>query len=182
MTSSREKFFKFFSAIVLCLLARLVPARVPNVEPIMATVMPFGKAYGALYAVVFTTSSIILYDTITHTLGVNTIFTLLAYGLIALWSAAYFKKNNGGVYSYVKFSIMGTLAFDAMTGPTIGPIFFHQSFLGSIIGQIPFTLLHLLGNIIFAILLSPAIDKILIKKKSEQQEKSIINKLHPKLI
>jgi Cu/Ag efflux pump CusA len=69
-----------------------------------------------------------------------------------------------------------------MTGPTIGPIFFHQSLMASIIGQIPFTLLHLLGNIIFAILLSPAIDKILIKKKSEQQEKSIINKLHPRLI
>jgi hypothetical protein len=68
-----------------------------------------------------------------------------------------------------------------MTGPTIGPIFFHQSLMGSIIGQIPFTLLHLLGNIIFAILLSPGIDKILIKKKITQ-EKSIINKLHPKLI
>ena len=53
----------------------------------------------------------------------------------------------------------------AVTGLTIGPLLFHQSFIVSLIGQIPFTLLHLLGNVSFAIVLSPAIERWLVKEE-----------------
>lgn len=185
---------KFFFGIVSCLLIRLIPFRAPNIEPILATTMPFSRAYGALTGFSFAVLSILLYDLATHTLGVQTFFTVTAYGILGLWSANYFKKNNVKTSDYVRFAIWGTLFFDAFTGLTVGPLFFHQSFLGSLMGQIPFTAFHLLGNIIFALTLSPAIYHFLIRKKparntfsiadagGEREAESIINITNPKTI
>jgi energy-coupling factor transport system substrate-specific component len=173
--------FKFFLGLVLCLLVRLIPFRVPNVEPILATTMPFSKAYGAFAGFSFAVLSILLFDLITHTLGIQTFFTVLAYGALGWWSASYFRKREASASNFVRFAIIGTLFFDALTGLTIGPLLFHQSFLGSLALQIPFTVLHLIGNTTFAILLSPAIYKFLIKKKKEKIV-PLINTLNPKTI
>jgi len=162
MNADKKNYFKFALGLILCLLVRLIPFRAPNVEPILATTMPFGKAYGALAGFSFAILSILLYDLLTGTLGMQTFFTAGAYGIIGLWSGIYFKKYNGNAWSYVRFAIIGTLFFDALTGLTVGPIFFHQSFFGSLIGQIPFTALHLTGNIVFAFVLSPVIYNFLI--------------------
>src|SRR3989344_7393838 len=136
MNTSKRNYFKLASkfslALVLCLLARLIPFRAPNVEPILATTMPFGKAYGALVGFSFAVLSILLYDVVTHTLGMQTFFTAGAYGVLGLWSANYFKnfkKHKDNKWIYARFAIWGTLFFDAVTGLTVGPIFFHQSFL-----------------------------------------------------
>jgi len=172
---------KFFLGLFLCLLVRLIPFRAPNIEPILATTMPMSKAYGAFIGFSFAVLSILLYDVITHTLGVQTFFTVLAYGALGLWAGHYFQKKEANKWNFVKFSIFGTLFYDALTGLTVGPIFFHQSFIGTLAGQIPFTALHLLGNIIFALTLSPAIYHFLIRKK-EKKLTPIINTLSPKII
>ncbi len=127
--------------------------------------MPTSRAYGALSGFSFAALSILLYDLITHTLGMHTFFTAEAYGLIGLTAAYYFTKKEISKWDYVRFAIFGTLFFDAVTGLTIGPIFFHQSFTQSLVGQIPFTALHLLGNIAFAYFLSPAIYNFMIKSR-----------------
>ncbi len=172
---------KFFLILFLCLLARLIPVRIPNVEPILAATMPISRVSGAFWGFSFAVLSIFLYDLVTGTLGVRTLFTAGAYGLIGLWSASYFKNKKGNTIDYVHFAILGTLVFDALTGLTVGPIFFHQSFLGALTGQIPFTILHLAGNIIFALLLSPAIYNFMIKKKKKESE-LIVTTFNPKII
>ncbi|MDE2400001.1 MAG: hypothetical protein KGL67_03290 [Patescibacteria group bacterium] len=182
MDSGKKNYFKFTVGLVLCLLVRLLPLRAPNIEPILATTMPFSKYYGALAGFSFAVLSILLYDVLTGTLGLQTLFTTGAYGVIGFWSASYFKKHNSDRWSYVRFAIIGTLFFDAVTGLTIGPLFFHQSFLTTLVGQIPFTALHLLGNISFALVLSPAIYKFLIKKRKRKSVVSSINILNPKII
>ena len=185
MEKNKTNYFKFLLALVLCLFVRLIPFRAPNIEPILATAMPFSKVYGAIVSFSFVVLSILLYDFISGTFGVQTFFILLAYGVLGIWSANYFKKREANVLNYVRFAIIGTLFFDAVTGLTIGPLFFHQTLFTSLIDQIPFTVLHLLGNITFAIILSPAIYKILIKKKKftmstiNQKEMSIINIFNP---
>jgi predicted membrane protein len=68
-----------------------------------------------------------------------------------------------------------------MTGLTVGPIFFHQSFFASLVGQIPFTVLHLVSNIVFAFALSPLIYNFLIKKKKKRTV-PITSSLNPKII
>ncbi|MEK7539324.1 MAG: hypothetical protein AAB595_01650 [Patescibacteria group bacterium] len=181
METSKKNYFKFSLALVLCLLVRLIPFRVPNIEPILAITMPLSRAYGALLGFSFAVLSILFYDLTTGTLGMQTFFTAPAYGIIGWWSASYFKKHKGKRGEYVRFAIIGTLFFDALTGLTVGPLFFQQSFLGTLIGQIPFTALHLTGNIIFAYILSPVIYEILIKKKKKESTISI-NILNPKTI
>jgi hypothetical protein len=182
---------KFFLALVFCLLVRLFPFRAPNIEPILATMMPIGRAYGALFGFSFGVLSIFLYDVATGTLGVRTLFTAGAYGLIGLWAVRYFsakgvsvsggKNSDIGTIDYVKFAVMGTLLFDALTGFTVGPIFFNQSFVAAFAGQIPFTALHLLGNVTFAAVLSPGIYNFLIKKKKKESV-DYIKILNPKII
>ncbi len=181
MNTNKKNYLKFVLALVLCLVVRLIPFRAPNIEPILATMMPFSKAYGAIFGFSFAVLSILLYDILTNTLGVQTFFTVFAYGALGLWATSYFKKHKSNKWSFVTFSIIGTLFFDAVTGLTVGPLFFHQSFVATLVGQIPFTALHLLGNITLALFLSPAIYNILIKKKEKENTLSIKN-LQPKII
>ena len=181
MQTTPKNYFKFFATLILCLLVRMIPFRAPNIEPIMAGTMPIGRAYGAFFGFSFAVLSILLYDLLTHTIGMQTIFTAGAYGLIGLFSAIYFKNRKGNTMDYIRFAILGTLFFDALTGLTIGPIFFHQSFVQSLVGQIPFTALHLLGNVTLAVLLSPGIYNFLIRKR-KRESMSAINTLNPKII
>jgi len=155
----------FLSAFAI----RLIPFRAPNVEPIMTIIMPFGKIYGGLMTFIFGFFSIVLFDLITSGVGVWTLITAICYGLLGL-GASYYFKNNSGWKSYASYAVIGTIIYDIITGLTIGPLFFNQSFMVSLIGQIPFTIIHLLGNVSFAIVLSPVIEKWLIK-----ESKSIIN-------
>lgn len=199
MDAYKKNYFEFVSkfslGLILCLLVRLIPFRAPNIEPILATTMPFSKIFGAFVGLSFAVLSVLLYDLMTGTLGVQTFFTVLAYGVVGLWSASYFKKRESNSLNYVRFAIMGTLVFDALTGLTVGPIFFHQSFLNSLVGQIPFTAFHLIGNIAFAFILSPAIYNFMIKKRiylrrqefvigppKSQESEIIITNFNPKLI
>ena len=121
---------------------------------------------------VFGFLSIVVYDSVTSGLGIWTIVTALAYGFIGL-GAQYFFKNRSGVKSYLSFAVLYTLFYDAITGLTIGPLFFHQSFSVSFVGQIPFTFLHLLGNVAFAMILSPVIEKWFVKSSDSLAVKSL---------
>jgi len=148
---------KIILGFVLCLVIRLVPVRPPNIEPLLATQMPFAKAYGPLVGFSFAFLSIVLFDLMVGKVGIWTLITAGAYGALGLWSVYFFKKREMKRINYVKFAILGTLFFDAVTGLTIGPVFFNQPFIAAAIGQIPFTILHLIGNVTFAFVFSPLI-------------------------
>jgi uncharacterized membrane protein len=164
------------------MVARLLPFRAPNIEPILATTMPLGKVYGRFIGFFFALFSILLYDVLTGTLGLQTFFTAGAYGIIALWSVSYFEKHEANKWGYVRFAIFGTLFFDAVTGLSVGPIFFHQSLINTFVGQVPFTALHLVGNVTLAFLLSPTIYYFMIKKKKKKKNLLHINTLNHKII
>ena len=179
MDTYAKNWFKFILGFIACLLIRLIPFRPPNIEPILATQMPFSKAFGALAGFVFAFLNMALYDFITGKVGVWTLVTAGTYGILGLLSAYYFKKRAMERLNYVKFAIFGTLFFDAVTGLSIGPLFFHQSFVQALVGQIPFTALHLVGNISFAIVLSPLIYRFIIENKKFETE-SILRIFNPK--
>ena len=139
--------------------------------------MPYSKVYGYYIAILFPFISIIAYDVITGTVGVWTVFTSLSYAIVGLGSAIYFKKYKATKAHFASFSIIGTLFYDAMTGLTVGPLFFGQSFSGALLGQIPFTAMHLIGNVGFAVTISPLLYMYL-KKRPEENKlkiKNIIN-------
>ena len=165
MEAFQKNWLKFGTVFFVCLLFRLIPIRPPNIEPLLAAQMPFAKAYGAWPGFIFGFFSIVIYDIVTGTLGVWTLITASTYGLLGFLAFIYFKNQKVTAWSFAGFAILGTLFFDAVTGLSIGPLFFGQSFLGALSGQIPFTLWHLLGNVSFAFVLSPAIYNLALKNE-----------------
>lgn len=153
----------------------LLPIRAPNVEPLIAAVMPISKVHGPIASFLFAFSSIALYDVVTSGIGIWTLITAAAYGALALAAHYFFAFRAPTRANFIGFGVVATLAYDALTGLTIGPLFFGQSFAGALAGQIPFTLLHLLGTVVFATLLSPALYAFL--KRAESRELSTV-RLH----
>ncbi|MBI5457872.1 ECF transporter S component [Candidatus Kaiserbacteria bacterium] len=148
------KFIIGWSAVFLF---RLIPFRPPNFEPMLATIMPFSKRYGLLGSFLFGFLGIVLYDAVTSGWGSWTVVTSICYGLLGIGAHFFFKNREASIANFLKFGIAGTLAYDAATGLTIGPIWNGQSFMVALGGQIPFTLMHLLSTVVFATLLSPAL-------------------------
>lgn len=146
---------KIILGFVLCLVFRLIPVRPPNIEPLLAAQMPFAKVYGPYVGFTFAFMSIVLFDILVGKVGSWTLVTAFAYGILGVWSMFFFKKREMKRINYVKFAVIGTLFFDAVTGLTVGPLFFNQPFMSALVGQIPFTILHLIGNVTFAFIVSP---------------------------
>jgi uncharacterized membrane protein len=142
---------KYSLGFVICLGLRLLPFRPPNMEPILAAAMPFSKQYGRMSGFMFGFLSIGLYDLITGKLGWWTLLTAAAYGLVGLGAALFLKNRQNIPLNYLLYSIVGTLAYDALTGLTMGPLMFDQPFMQALTGQVPFTLMHLLTNAILAL-------------------------------
>jgi uncharacterized membrane protein len=154
--------FKVLLVWTAVLLFRLIPWRAPNVEPMLAAVMPFSKRYGILVSFGFGFLGIVLYDALTSGWGEWTWITAAAYGLLGLAAHWYFRSREATRMNFVTFSVIGTIAYDVVTGLTIGPLFHGQSFALALSGQIPFTLLHLIGAILFAAVASPLIYRYIV--------------------
>ena len=126
-----------------------------NISPLMATELAGAKAYGPAVAGLYGAFSMILVDIIMGKTGSWTIVTSVTYGLVGVLGAYYLKNREASTKNFVVTSIAGTLFFDLITGVLMGPILFGGSFAVSALGQIPFTLRHLAGNIFFATALAP---------------------------
>lgn len=161
-TDKNKDWFKYCIGIVICVLIRLIPFRPPNFEPILATQMPFSRAYGIIGGFIFAFVNIVMFDIITGKVGVWTIITAVSYGVLGIWAGAYFKNKKPSAMGYVKFAIIGTIVYDAVTGLSFGPLFYNQPFMEALTGQIPFTILHLIGNITLSLTLSPLIYKFVV--------------------
>lgn len=148
---------KYLIGFAIVFAVRLLPFRPPNVEPVLATAMPFAKYFGAWGGFLFGALSIVLFDAVTSGWGVWTLITALAYGALGAGAHYFFKNRESTARHYVIFAIFGTLFYDAVTGLTIGPMLWGQPFMVALVGQIPFTLMHLVGNVAFAAVLSPAL-------------------------
>lgn len=148
---------KVVAGWVAVFLIRLVPFRPPNVEPMLAALMPFTKAYGVFTSFLFGFLGIGLYDLASGKVGQWTLITGAAYGAVGVCAHYFFRRRAASVRNFLGFGILGTLAYDAVTGLSVGPLFFGQPFMEALTGQVPFTLLHLGGTIGFSLLLSPTL-------------------------
>jgi uncharacterized membrane protein len=147
---------KFIIGWTAVFLFRLIPFRPPNFEPMLSVVMPFSKRYGPVGSFLFGFLGIVLFDAVTSGWGSWTWVTALCYGGLGVAAHYFFKNREAGVKNFLIFGVPGTVLYDAVT-MMIGPLFNGQSFAIALVGQIPFTLMHVLGTIVFATLLSPAL-------------------------
>lgn len=158
---------KFIVAFIVCIAIRLVPPpfRAPNVEPVLATMMPFAKSGGALVGFLFASLSMVMFDVVSGHLGQWTLVTALTYGFVGALAPVVLTRLSG-VRGYVSYAVVGTLVFDGVTGVLMGPLLFSQPLAEAFFGQIPFTMMHLVGNMAFALTLSPLIEVWIVKNEA----------------
>jgi len=146
---------KFILGWLVVLAIRFIPFRPPNFEPMLAVMMPYSKRYTLISSFLFGFLGIAVFDFLTGLLGYWTLVAGVTYGLIGVIAFYFFKNREANTKNFVIFGVVGTLLYDAITGLSIGPLFFGQPFMAALVGQIPFTLMHLAGTVAFAIVLSP---------------------------
>jgi len=95
------------------------------------------------------------------TVGLWTLTGAMSWGIVSCLFSM--QKPDGSPFSFAKLGIGGTLLFDALTGPIASTLIWGMPFSDALVGQIPFTLKHLLGigavSLIFAPLLFPSSSK-----------------------
>jgi len=170
-----QNIIKYFVGLLVVVAVRLIP-HPPNVEPIMSTMMPFSKKWGWLSGMFFCLVAILGYDLATGTLGQWSFITAGTYAFLGVCAGFYFKNKDNKIRYYLGFSIVATIVYDAITGIGIGMLFYDQSFMVTFVGQIPFTLYHLAGNIVLSSVVSPALYKWVISNP-EFEVQPILNKI-----
>lgn len=166
---------KYFIGLLTVIVLRLIP-HPPNVEPIMSTMMPFSKKWGWLSGMIFCILAVLIFDLMTHTLGIWSLVTAGTYALLGALAGLYLKNKNNNIAYYVGFSIVATIIYDAITGIGTGMLFFNQTFMVTFIGQIPFTLYHLGGNVVLSGILSPLLYKWVITNP-QLETRQVLNRL-----
>ena len=157
---------KFVIGWLVCFGIRLIPFRPPNVEPILTATMPFSKKYGWAGGFIFGFLSIVLFDVAVGQVGQWTWITGVAYGLLGVGAYFFFRHKDASALNFLKYAVLGTILYDAATGLTIGPLFFGQTFADAFFGQIPFTALHLLGNMVLSVTISPILYRWVVNNRS----------------
>lgn len=156
---------KFIIGFLTVFAIRLIPFRAPNVEPVLATLMPFSKRYGPVGSFAFGFLSIAFFDVAVGRAGQWTLVTGVAYGLLGVGAYFFFKSRVAGARNFLLYGVLGTILYDAATGLSIRPLFFGQPFREAFAGQIPFTLWHLAGTVGFSLVLSPALYRWVIENR-----------------
>lgn len=133
---------------------------IPNNDPIMSMALPFSKRSSPLTSFLFPLVTMVSFDVITGYVGAWTAVTAITYGIIGLCFNRYMKgKEKVGMKTYLGCGIVGVLAFDFVTGVLATPLLFGMTFTAAFLGQIPFTLMHLLTTTGFILVVTPLLDK-----------------------
>ncbi|MFH0835841.1 MAG: hypothetical protein V1834_01635 [Candidatus Micrarchaeota archaeon] len=101
---------------------------------------------------------IILYALVDITMsrvGIWTLTSAFAWGLAGWWMAT--RQPSGSFKTFLGMSVAGTLLFDFVSGPIFGSWLWRMPFEVALIGQIPFTMSHLIGNVVVTGIFAPII-------------------------
>ena len=133
----------------------------PNIESLMpfilATSMVLGPAYGLVNAVLVRS----LYDAYMSWAGWWTVMTAGSYGVVGLCGglAARYKRSWSRI-ELALFAAVLTIVYDILTMLVFGFVL-GIPFPALVVGQVPFTINHLLGNVVLCFIFAPMLLKAL---------------------
>ena len=97
----------------------------------------------------------VIVDIVSGMVGIWTLMCFLAWGIVGLTFNRF--KPTGRLLNFLGMSFLGTIIFDVLTGVIGGPLLFPMSFYDAFIGQIPFTISHLIGNLVIVGIFAPVV-------------------------
>jgi hypothetical protein len=148
----------------------------PNNDPIMGFMLPETRN-SMTKAAAFAFVTMFVFDIITFKVGIWTMVTASTYAGLAILFSFFFKKiKKTKISHYLGASTIAILIFDIITGPIMSSIFFSQSLWLTVIGQIPFTLMHLVSGLTWVTIIAPAYD-LDIRKQYVSYKNIIVNQL-----
>jgi len=170
------KLLKYALSILFCNGYRFLRF-IPNNDPIMGCMLPFSRQdkwwQGALFAFL----TMFSFDIITGKLGIWTVVTSITYaGLGLLFYFSYKRIKKVKLKHYLGSGIVGVLIFDFVTGILFGPAMFGISYAQAFIGQIPFTVMHLLTVTGFVLILTPVFDRAVVSNPA-LEDNLVLNRL-----
>jgi len=170
------KLLKYLLSILFCNGYRFLRF-IPNNDPIMGCMLPFARQDSWWKAPLFAFATMVSFDFITMRVGPWTAITALTYaGLAIMFHFTYKKIGTVKLRHYLGSGIVGVLIFDFVTGVVAGPAMFGIGFAQAAIGQIPFTVMHLITVSGFIIIITPILDRVIISNPT-LEDSMVVNKL-----
>ena len=158
------RLLKFALALLACVLLRLVFLQFPNFEPIVAMAIPVAASMGGLAGFLFALLANLSFDFISGRVGLWTLYTSLAYGLVGFGAWFFLHGRELKIRHFIGYSVAGVLFFDLVTALLFG-LQFGQTLQNTLVGQIPFTLNHLAGALFFSLTITPVAWGFLFKQE-----------------
>ncbi len=170
------KIIKYALSILFCNAYRLLRF-IPNNDPIMGVMLPYARQDKWWHAMVFAFLTMASFDFIVMRVGIWTWVTALTYASLGLlFHFVYKRMKKVRLRHYLGSGAIGVLIFDFVTGVLFGPMMFGMSFTQALVGQIPFTIMHLVTVSGFIMILTPLLDRAVIGNPA-LEDSVVLNKL-----
>jgi len=132
-----------------------------GVDPVMVFTVSGALVYGPIYGFIIGASTMVIADFMLSLVGLWTIYTALAFGLVGFLAGLIgkFKKNFTRI-ELAGLTLLLTLLFDVIA-MTAFAFQFGIPLYSAAISQIPVTLIHTAWNMAMAFALAPSLMKIM---------------------
>lgn len=131
----------------------------PNSDPIMGFILPAAKNEPVWKGPLFAFATMFVFDFFTSGIGVWTWVTSSTYAIVALAFSLLLRGKKINLQGYMGAGAIGVLSFDFITGPIMSSALFGQSFVLTLIMQVPFTIMHLVSATFSILIISPLLDR-----------------------
>ena len=159
-------------AWLTCLAIRLSFSPLLYLDPFPGVFLLINRQLKGVNGFLFIASQFFCFDYLTNALGIWTILIAIAYSAIEFGLNHYTRQHSYTLSNGLLYTAIAVLSFDCIS-MTIGPLFFQQPLLSAVIGQIPFTLEHLVRASIFTTALNMLLQQ---NKVNLHQDFSLKNK------
>lgn len=157
--------FKLALSLLIANAIRLLRI-IPNNDPIMSMALPYSKRSAAITSFLFPFITMASFDMVTNAVGPWTAVTSVTYGLLGLAFHYVLRgREKVGMKSYLGYGVAGVLVFDFITGVLATPFLFGMPVWQALVGQIPFTAMHLLTTVGFIIIVTPLLDREVLRNE-----------------
>ncbi|OGB97827.1 hypothetical protein A3F06_00335 [candidate division TM6 bacterium RIFCSPHIGHO2_12_FULL_36_22] len=118
------------------------------IDPFPGFLLLLNRQFNQLSCFIFMLMQFFVFDYINDAIGGWTLITAISYASIAVYLNFYTHNKRITIAQSILYTATAAICFDAIT-LWIGPLYFGQPITSALIGQIPFTIDHVIRACLF---------------------------------